>query len=296
MAKRSSTYCDSTSTGVPGSTARSSTAARRPSSVNVGGMRTSTITRSGCVSRTVGQQAAGVAERGDHLGVVLGEQAGDPLAEQHRVLGDDDPHDAHGSSTWTTVGPPFGLDRRERALDRGHPVTQAGQAAAGMLDRAATPVVAHVDQQRRAELLDAHAGLRRPAVLGQVGQRLGDDEVGARLDRRRRPAAAARRRSSPAPCSCRQRRQRGVETAIGEHLRMDAAHQLAQLADRRLGLLVRPADQLVGARTDRRRGPGAPWPCRGPSPGRRGAAGRRRAGRARCAAAPWTSPRRRRRG
>ena len=189
----------------------------------------------------------------------------------------------------TTVGPPVGLARRNVPVDGGRP-GRAGRRGPppGCSIGAAAAVVAHVDEQRGPNSLDARRGLRRRAVLGQVGQRLGDDEVGGRP---RSPPAAARRsdtsivdrhrRCAPASAG-----QRGVEAAVGEHLRVDAAHELAQLADRRLGLLVRAGRRARRRRTGRRRGRAAPWPCRGPSPARRAAAGRRRAGRARCAAAP----------
>ena len=42
-----------------------------------------------------GKQVGRIAQGIDHLVVVLGEQPGDALAQQHRVLGD---HDPHGSS------------------------------------------------------------------------------------------------------------------------------------------------------------------------------------------------------
>jgi hypothetical protein len=54
------------------------------------------------------QQARTVADGGDHVHTVLGEQPGQGLPEQAGILGD---HDAHGTSTVTTVGPPGGLER-----------------------------------------------------------------------------------------------------------------------------------------------------------------------------------------
>ena len=52
------------------------------------------------------QQRRGVADHGDHIAVAGGEQLGEALAEQHRVLGDQNPH---GSTTRMEVGPPVGL-------------------------------------------------------------------------------------------------------------------------------------------------------------------------------------------
>src|SRR5262245_52155321 len=53
-----------------------------------------------------GEQLLGVRHRRDHLEAALGQQPRQPVAQQHRVLGD---HDSHGSSTPMTVGPPGGL-------------------------------------------------------------------------------------------------------------------------------------------------------------------------------------------
>src|SRR5690606_30273464 len=52
------------------------------------------------------QQRLGVADRGDDLLAGIGQETGDACSQQHRVLGD---HDPHGSSTSTEVGPPTGL-------------------------------------------------------------------------------------------------------------------------------------------------------------------------------------------
>ena len=74
-----------------GSSARSGSAARMPSSRNVGGSRTSRIATSASRSRTRCDDVVGVAQRagGDVAGLV--EQAHEPLAQQHGVL---DEHDA----------------------------------------------------------------------------------------------------------------------------------------------------------------------------------------------------------
>ena len=90
-------------------------------------------------------------------------------------------------------------------------------------------------------------------VLGDVRQRLGDDEVGGRLDR---PRAAARRAASAQ--LDRQRRaassacERRAQPAVGQDRRVDAARQLAQLLERELA-------------ARRRRGRAAPRPRPGRS-------------------------------
>ena len=57
----------------------------------VGGMRMSTIATSGSCWRTLQEQLVGVARLADDLEARILEQAGDALAEQHRVVGDHDP-------------------------------------------------------------------------------------------------------------------------------------------------------------------------------------------------------------
>ena len=52
------------------------------------------------------EQLVGVRHGRDDLELAVGEQPGQPVPQQHRVLGD---HDSHGSSAVMTVGPPGGL-------------------------------------------------------------------------------------------------------------------------------------------------------------------------------------------
>ena len=70
------------------SSARICCAARRPSSVWVGGMRTSTIATSGLCARDLAQQVVGVAGLADDLEAGVLEQADEPLPQQHGVVGD----------------------------------------------------------------------------------------------------------------------------------------------------------------------------------------------------------------
>ena len=71
-------------------------------------------------------------------------------------------------------------DELERAVEHREPVLQAGVQAS-----AAAAVVGDLDHQRVAVAGDADVGDRRLGVLGDVGQRLGDGEVGGGLDRGR---------------------------------------------------------------------------------------------------------------
>ena len=88
----------------------------------VGGMRTSTIARSGWWRSTADEQLVGVADGGHDLLAGVDEDAGQAGAQQDGVLGD---HDAHGSSTEIVVGPPSGLITYSVAAQAGDPVAQA---------------------------------------------------------------------------------------------------------------------------------------------------------------------------
>ena len=168
---------------------RASTAARSPSSVCVGGIRTSTTATSGRCSRTARTSEGPSADRGDDLGAGLLEQPDQALPEQHRVLGEDYPH---GRSAVSRVGPPRGLSTVSspstacsRSASPARPCPGADTAppvpSSSTRTRSRSPVQRDVDP----------AG-RRVAVLGHVGQRLADDEVGGVLGDRRRAAPAGR--------------------------------------------------------------------------------------------------------
>ena len=78
------------------------------------------------------QQRLGVADAADDLVAGVLEQPREPLAQQHRVLGD---HDAHGSSTAIRVPTPAGLSTASvppwaatRSAIPDSPVPAAGEA------------------------------------------------------------------------------------------------------------------------------------------------------------------------
>ena len=138
-------------------------------------------------------------------------------------------------------------------------------------------------QRARASRVSATRAGAPPRVLGDVRQRLGDDEVRGGLDDRRRPARRrARRRSTGigarSPSASTRRRQ----PAVGEDRRRDPAGEVAQLGDRGAGLARGPGARARRPRAGRR---AAPRRARAACSARRAAPGRRRAGRARCAAA-----------
>src|SRR5919197_56652 len=159
MAYAGSAYCERTRTPVPGCFARISCAARRPSSVCVGGMRMSTMATSGEYERTLSRSSS-------------------PFEAADAVVGD---------------------------LDDGGAV------------RARDP-----DGDRA-----------RVRVLSHVRERLRDDVEGGGLDRRRQPLAVERRvhldRDGRAAD---QGLESGLEAAVGEDRRVDAAGELAELRQR----------------------------------------------------------------
>ena len=78
--------------------------------------------------------------------------------------------------------PRAGRHDLERAAEHREPVLQAAQAGARVEIGAAAAVVGDLDHQRVAVAPDRDLGDRRLRVLGHVGQRLGDGEVGGGLD------------------------------------------------------------------------------------------------------------------
>ena len=91
---------------------------------------------------------------------------------------------------------------------------------------------------------DAHRGLAGVGVLDDVGERLGDHEVGRRLDRLRQPLRRDLDSSTgigerpPAP-------RAPPEAAVGQDGRVDAARELAQLLERERELLLGAVEQLA---------------------------------------------------
>ena len=94
-------------------------------------------------SRPRASSSLGVADLGGDLDAGVCEHPGQPLAEQHRVVGD---HDPHGSSA-RDAGPwPVRAVHPEVAVEGGDPVGQAAQARAVGVG-AADAVVADLDYQ-----------------------------------------------------------------------------------------------------------------------------------------------------
>ena len=275
----------------PGYRSRASIAARTPSSVNVGGSRTSTIARSGLWPPTMRSRPGAVLGLGDDVDVVLAQQRDDALAQQGLVLGD---HDAHGSSARIVV-PAAGRARdREAAVERLDAVAQAGEAAAVAGRRRRARRRRSTTSRRSVVEVERHRAPTPRRVLGDVRQRLGDDEVRRGLDHRQRAATARPRRPRPgSPSAGRAPRRRRREAAVGEDRRGDPAREVAQLGDRGARLVAGAAEHARRPRAGRR---ACPRRGRAACSARRAAPGRRRGGRARSAAARPPGRRARRAG
>ena len=176
-------------------------------------------------------------------------------------------------------------------VERGDPVAQPAQAGAVAAGSApptpssATSTTSVPSSQRRST-----AACDRVRVARDVRDRLGDDEVRGGLDRRRQPLVRHGRDLDRQRHPLRERLQRRAQPAVGQHRRMDAARELAQLADRVVEVLRRAVEQLAGrlGSSSRR----AARAAAGSARARRAAAARRRAGRARSCAAPRRRSRR----
>ena len=144
---------------------RISSAARRPSSVNVGGMRTSTTARSGWCRSTASTSSVGVADRGDDLLARVVEQAGEPArssTESSAIT------TRMGAPRRIVVGPPAGLTHLHPAAEAAHAFLEAGEAGAVGDVGAADAVVAHLDRRAVAAARDRDRRLGRAACLATL--------------------------------------------------------------------------------------------------------------------------------
>ncbi|RIK41368.1 MAG: hypothetical protein DCC58_12585 [Chloroflexi bacterium] len=107
-------------------------------------------------------------------------------------------------------------------------------------------VVADLQHQPVAGLAGRDTRFRRAAVAGDVGERFRDDKVGGRFDRFRQALRQVDIDDDRDGSTAGQRGYRRVEPAIGQHRRVDAARQVADLLHGALGLLVRLNDQRFG--------------------------------------------------
>ena len=216
------------------------------------------------------QQRRPVLNLGDHLDVGAFEQPHDPLAREHRVLGDDY---AHGSSTRRTW--PARSTRPPTAPTRSTSVS--GSATAGVPSSSTSRTSR---EPRRCSFTRAWVAVRPVGVQDRVTR----DDVRRSLDGGCVTLRAGigelhrdRRLVDEPP-------KRGPQAGLGEDCRVDPVGELAQVLQRGVALVQRAC--RARRRCDPRLPP-APSCERGA--GRRrarvAAAARRRAGRARAAAA-----------
>ena len=213
-----STCWESTSTPTRGCAARIASAARRPSSVWVGGIRMSTIATSGGSRSTCSSSASAVAALGR------------PRRSPPRPAAARRPRAA--ASCRRPALPAWDLRSQSRAAARRAPhpqpaverldaVGEAAQPRAARRVGAADAVVGDLDHERRRPRAAARRSRSPPAAyLATLVSALGHEVVGGDLDRAR--AAARRsprraRRGSGARAA--QRLERDREAVVGEHRR-----------------------------------------------------------------------------
>ena len=206
------------------------------------------------------------------------QQPDEPLAQQHRVLGE---HDPQGTALHPHHRRPAGrAGQPQPSADRGDPVGQPGQPAARAGSAPPRAVVAHLARSagRRASRR-VHLGPRGPAVLGDVRQGLGDDEVRRQLHRRRQPLGQPDVDRRPGTAA----RSASSRTAAARPWSVSTCGWTPRISSR--SSRQRVLGLLVGARRAARRpaspaaGPAGPGPASWSA--RPAAAGRRRAGPAR---------------
>ena len=147
------------------------------------------------------------------------EHADDAGAQQEGVVGDDDAQPVHAQGSWTRsrVPPPGWARELQLAVERGDPVREPVQARAGARDGAADAVVGDLQLQAAVHALHPDGRVLGLRVLGDVGQRLRDDEVRRRLDRGRAGVRRASRRAPPGPA-----RGRRAPAAAGSRPRSES--------------------------------------------------------------------------
>ena len=225
-----------------GSRRRSSFAARAPSSVPSGGIRTSMMARSGSSRSTASTSDGASASPGHDVVPGVLEQPGEPLAEEGGVLAD---HDAHGSAASTSVPWPRGLSTWS---DPPSAATRSARPDRSPSSRAASSVVGHADQELPVATDHLEHDPGRLGVLDRVRDRLAGDVVGRGGDGVGQRAVVdvhvdGQRQAAD------QVRQRGGQTVV-EAARPEAVRDQPQLGDRRAQLgdaLVEQAVDVDGA-------------------------------------------------
>ena len=210
---------------------RAPRAAPRRCAWAAGGCRRST-TSSG-VAAHLAASARRRPALGDDVEARLGEQPGEPLAQQDAVLGDRYPH---GISARTRVPPPRGRPHAQPAAERLDPVGEAAQAGARSVSAPPTPSSpTSTTSSPFPRAITRRSPTLAWACLPTLARLSRDDVVGGDLDRLVEPVVDARRRASPGPAERRRERlERDAEPVGAEHRRVQAA------GDRRAAPRARP--------------------------------------------------------
>ena len=210
-----------------------------PSSVWVGGMRTSTMATSGLCARTFRSRSSASPAWPTTSKPGILEQANHSFAQQHRVVGDDQPHRGQPSRAgcWhaqscrrprrcSTLNSPSSAATRSASPRRPEPSGSAPPRPSSRTSTVSKPLL-------WATLTRDALGVR---VLGDVGEGLGDEEVGGGLDAGRGALVDLRRQLDRDRRPGGERLERGDEPAVSQQAGVDAAGELAQLGRRLLEL------------------------------------------------------------
>src|SRR5215469_15174446 len=194
-----SQYVETTRMPVPGWSRRIAIAARSPSSVWSGGIRTSTIATSGLCSATAARSASASptaattsCPRSVRISVSPALITAASSAMTTRSIS------TISRTSWRAsgVGRQFHGHHRgpagravdvDAAVDGADAFGEPAQAPARNRGRAAVAVIGDPDPQQPGDVHGFEGSVPRAAVLADVGEQFGRGEVGDRLDGRRRP-------------------------------------------------------------------------------------------------------------
>ena len=157
------------------------------------------------------------------------QQPREPLAQQHRVVGQDY---AHGISACTTVPRPRGLSTYSRPPSASTRSASPRRPLPPASPAPADAVVGDLHDRPPVDALHADTHRGRLGVLDDVGQRLGYDVVGGGLDALGEPLGQRDVDVERQPRSVGELLERGAEAALREDAGVDALGELAQLAQR----------------------------------------------------------------
>src|SRR5689334_11616602 len=250
-AYRVSTYWENTRMPTAGWLRRIAIAARRPSSVWSGGIRTSTIATSGSWAAT----AASSASASPTAATISWPRSARISVRPALITAASSAMTMRMAAAFSGVGGQFDGDGRGAALRTAHldaavhgadPLGEAAQAAVRYRAGAADAVVGDADPQQAGDVHGFERSVQRAAVPGHVGEQFGGREVRDGLDRGRGPLGDVGDQLDGYRAAVRQRGER-VGQAVVEHRRVDAAGHRPQVGDRLDHAVVRVLDQLGDA-------------------------------------------------